>query len=312
MPCWTVVKPCYRMRKTLVLLLAILGGGMAVAQEFNCKVSVLAPQAQSTPKRVFESMETSISQMMNTRRWTALNFSPQERIDCNMLLTINEQSGTTTYKGTLQVIYSRPVYGSDYMSPVVDILDNNVQFTFLENTQIEFAPERFTNNLSSVIAFYAYYILGVDADTYSPNGGSDFYAQAQTVVTNAQNASESGWKAFEDQKNRYWLIDNQQQAAFRPLRDFLYEYHRDGFDAMGTDVAGGRKACAAAIEKLKAVHQAKPSSYNLQVVFNAKYNELVQLFKSSDPQERAKVYNTLQIIDPGHINQYLEMMRGGR
>jgi hypothetical protein len=229
-----------------------------------------------------------------------------------MLLTITEQSSADRFKGTLQVIYSRPVYGTDYNSPVVDILDNYVQFSFLENTQIEFSPERFTNNLSSVIAFYAYFILGVDADTYSSNGGTDMYAQAQTVVTNAQNASEPGWKAFEDQKNRYWLIDNQLQAAFRPLREFLYEYHRNGFDAMSTDVAGGRKACAAAVEVLKAVHQAKPSSYNLQVVFNAKYNELVELFKGGDPQERAKVYNTLQIIDPGHINQYMAMMRGNR
>jgi hypothetical protein len=140
-------------------------------------------------------------------------------------------------------------------------------------------------------------------------GGSDFYSQAQTVVSNAQNASEPGWKAFEDQKNRYWLVDNQLQGAFRPLRQFLYDYHRNGFDVMYTDLAKGRKACAAAIETLKAVHQAKPSSYNLQVLFNAKYNELVELFRGADPQERAKVYNTLQIIDPGHINQYMEMMK---
>lgn len=300
------------MRNKLAVLLLLGSFSMAQAQEFNCKVSVIAPKIQSTPKRVFESMGTSITELMNTRRWTNLNFSPKERIDCNMLLTITEQSSADRFSGTLQVIYSRPVYGSDYLSPVVDILDNNIQFTFLENTQIEFSPERFTNNLSSVVAFYAYFILGVDADTYSPMGGSDFYSQAQTVVSNAQNASESGWKAFEDQKNRYWLIDNQLQGAFRPLRQFLYDYHRDGFDVMYTDLAKGRKACAAAIETLKSVHQAKPSSYNLQVLFNAKYNELVELFRGSDPQERAKVYNTLQIIDPGHINQYMEMMKPAR
>lgn len=297
------------MRNRFLALPLMLTCTAALAQEFNCKVSVIAPKIQSTPKRVWQSMETSIMELMNTRRWTALNFSPAERIDCNMLLTINEQASADRFSGTLQVIYSRPVYGSDYMSPVVDILDNNVQFTYLENTQIEFSPERFTNNLSSVIAFYAYYILGVDADTFSPMGGSDFYKQAQTVVTNAQNASEAGWKAFEDQKNRYWLIDNQQQAVFRPLRQFLYDYHRMGFDEMATDVVEGRRACAAAIESLKSVHQAKPSSYNLQVLFNAKYNELVELFRGSDPQEKAKTYNTLQIIDPGHISQYAEMMK---
>lgn len=294
----------------LPLLLAL---GTAQAQEFNCKVSVLAPKIQSTPKRVWQSMETSIAELMNTRRWTALNFSPSERIDCNMLLTINEQASADRFQGTLQVIYSRPVYGTDYMSPVVDILDNNVQFTYLENTLIEFSPERFSSNLSSIIAFYAYYILGMDADTFSPMGGGDFYKQAQNVVNNAQNATESGWKAFEDQKNRYWLIDNQQQAAFRPMRQFLYDYHRSGFDEMAANVTEGRKACATAVDLLKSVHQAKPSSYNLQVLFNAKYNELVELFRNSDPQERAKVYNTLQIIDPGHISQYSEMMKpGGR
>ncbi len=300
------------MRRTIAALLLIWTVGPLAAQEFNCKVSVIAPKIQSTPKRVFQSMETSIAELMNTRRWTALNFSPGERIDCNMLLTINEQSSADRFQGTLQVIYSRPVYGSDYFSPVVDILDNNVQFTFLENTLIEFSPERFSSNLSSIVAFYAYYILGVDADTFSPLGGTDFYAQAQNVVNNAQNASESGWKAFEDQKNRYWLIDNQQQAVFRPMRQFLYDYHRNGFDEMAQDVAGGRRACAAAVETLKQVHQAKPSSYNLQVLFNAKYNELVELFRAADVQERAKVYNTLQIIDPGHISQYSEMMKAQR
>lgn len=301
------------MRSRILLpLLLLFPFAQVQAQEFNCKVSVIAPKIQSTPDRVWKSMETSITELMNTRRWTNLNFNPGERIDCNMLLTINEQSSADRFSGSLQVIYSRPVYGSDYLSPVIDIVDNNVQFTFLENTLIEFSPERFTSNLSSVIAFYAYYILGVDGDTFSPMGGSDFYRMAQTVVSNAQNASESGWKAFEDQKNRYWLVDNQQQGAFRPLRQFLYDYHRNGFDEMVTDVAKGRKACAAAIESLKSVHQAKPSSYNLQVLFNAKYNELVELFKGSDPQERAKVYNTLQIIDPGHINQYMGMMKGGR
>lgn len=300
------------MRSKLLLVLPLLALSPARAQEFNCKVSVIAPKIQSTPKRVFESMETSIAQLMNTRRWTALNFSPSERIDCNMLLTINEQAAADRFSGTLQVIYSRPVYGTDYLSPVMDILDNNVQITFLENTQIEFSPERFSSNLSSIVAYYAYFILGVDADTFSPMGGTDYYAQAQNVVNNAQNASESGWKAFEDQKNRYWLLDNQQQAVFRPLRQFLYDYHRNGFDVMYQDVATGRKACAAAIETLKSVHQAKPSSYNLQVMFNAKYNELVSLFKGADPQERAKVYNTLQIIDPGHINQYMEMMKGSQ
>jgi hypothetical protein len=297
------------MRRILLPLAAFFLAASLEAQEFNAKVSVIAPTIQSTPKRVWESLENAMTQLMNTRRWTSFNYSPSERIDCNFLLTVNEQSGDQ-FKGTLQVIYSRPTYGTDYLSPVIDILDNNVQFQFVENTQIDFNADRFTNNLSSIVAFYANFILGVDGDTYAPMGGSNFYALAQQVVTNAQNATEAGWKAFEDQKNRYWLIENQQQAAFRPLREFLYSYHRDGFDKMSTGLAPARKAVADAIEKLKAVHQVKPSSINLQVVFNAKFDELVNLFKPDDPEEKNKVYNTLQIIDPGHITQYQKIVQG--
>ena len=280
------------------------------AQEFNCSVSVIAPQIQSTPKRIWQSMETAIRELMNTRRWTNRNFTQQERIEVNMLLTINEQEGLDRFKGTLQIIYARPVYGTDYNSPVIDLLDNDVAFNFLENTQIDFSPDRFTNNLASIMGFYAYFILGVDADTFSPMGGSEYYNVAQVVVNNAQNAAEPGWKAFEGTKNRYWLLDNQQQAVFRPFRQCLYDYHREGFDRMSTEMDEARKAVAASIESLRTVHQAKPASYNLQVFFNAKGNELVELFKPVPAQEKTKLFTTLQIVDPGNISRYQNMMKG--
>jgi hypothetical protein len=280
------------------------------AQEFNCQVSVIAPQVATAQPRVFQSMEVAIKEFFQNRRFTNLNYAPSERIDINILLTISSQPAPDRFEGTLQVIYVRPIYGTDYNSPVLDLVDNNVQFNFLENTQIEFAPERFLNNLSSLLGFYAYFVLGLDADSYSPLGGTDFYNLAQQVVNNAQSTSEPGWKAFEDQRNRYWLLDNQVQAVFRPFRDLLYNYHREGFDIMTEDAAAARRVIAAQLDKLKTVHQAKPASLNLQVFFNAKYNELVELFKQGDPQEKAKVFNTLQILDPGHISQYQGIMRG--
>ncbi|MCB0778524.1 MAG: DUF4835 family protein, partial [Flavobacteriales bacterium] len=130
-----------------------------------------------------------------------------ERIDINLLLTVNDFNGTDYFRGTLQVIYARPIFNTDYNSPVIDLVDNFVEFRFLENTQIEFTPDRFQNNLSSLLGFYAYFVLGLDSDSFSPLGGSEFYNLAQQVVNNAQNAQESGWKAFEEQRNRYWLID---------------------------------------------------------------------------------------------------------
>ena len=138
----------------------------------------------------------------------------RDRIDINLLLTINSQPASDRFEGSLQVIYARPIYGTDYNSPIIDLVDQNVQFNFLENTQVEFTPDRFLNNLSSILGYYAYFILGVDADTFSPMGGAQFYTLAQQVVNLAQSTNESGWKAFEDQRNRYWLLDNQVQAVF--------------------------------------------------------------------------------------------------
>ena len=297
------------MRKLACLLLLLLPPAIR-AQEFNCQASVIAPQVAQAQPRVFQSLEVAIKEFFQNRRFTNANFAPAERIEINLLLTITQQPAPDRFEGTLQVIYSRPVYGTDYNSPVLDLVDNQVVFNFLENTQIEFTPERFMNNLSSILGFYAYFVLGLDGDTFSPLGGTEYYNLAQQVVNNAQNAAEPGWRSSEDQTNRYWLLDNQVQAVFRPFRDLLYSYHREGMDSMSEDVAAARRNIAAAIEKLRTVHQAKPSSYNLQVFFNAKYNELVELFKMGEAQEKSKIFNTLQIIDPGHINQYQNIMRG--
>ena len=280
------------------------------SQEFNCKATVIAPTVANQDPRIYKSLENAIMQLMNTRRWTNYNYAPAERIDCNFLITVNSQPSIDRFEATMQVNYSRPVYGTDYLSPVFNIVDNDITFQFLEGTQIEFTTERYLTNLSSLLGFYAYFMLGVDADSYKLMGGTEFYETAQQVVSNAQGASDAGWKAFEGQTNRYWLIDNQLQAVFRPLRELLYNYHRNGFDEMSKDPANARKAIAASIEKLRTTHQAKPSSYNLQVFFNAKYQELVDLFKPADPAEKSKILSTLSLIDPGHIQKYQKMVSG--
>lgn len=298
------------MRRINLLLAACLLAASSAAQEFNCQVSVIAPQIAQAQTRVFQSMELAIKEFFNTRRFTNQNYAAAERVDINLLLTISNQPAPDRFEGTLQVIYARPVYGTDYNSPILDLVDEQVKFNFLENTQIEFSADRYINNLSSLLGFYAYFVLGLDGDSFSPLGGADYYTLAQQVVNNAQNSGEDGWRAFEGQRNRYWLLDNQLQAVFRPLRELLYDYHRMGMDVMTEDAANSRKKIADSIEKLKTVHQAKPASYNLQVIFNAKYQELVNIFKPADPAEKTKLFNTLQIIDPGHISQYQNMMRG--
>ncbi len=297
-------------RKALLLLL-LLGTSLGVkAQEFNVQVSVIAPRISNAEPRVLKSLETAIREFYQSRRFTNYNYAPGERIELNILLTVNEMPTMDRYECNLQVIYARPVFGSDYNTPLLDLVDTQVGFNFLENTLIEFAPERYINNLSSVLGFYAFFVLGMDGDSFSSLGGTEFYNLAQQVASNSQSSNEAGWKPGESDRNRYWLVDNQMQAAFRPFRDMLYTYHRTGLDAMTEDAAAARKTIAASIEKLKTVHQAKPASYNLQVFFNAKYNELVEIYKPAEPAEKSKLFNTLQILDPGHISQYQLMMRG--
>lgn len=301
---FTLRRPLLRLLMPLLLPLG------TYAQEFNCQVNVIAPQVANARPELWKAMETSIRELMNNRRWTNFNYAAAERIDLNLVVTIQSQPATDRFTGTLQVIYARTVFNTDYDSPVLDLVDNQLEFQYLEGAALEFSNDRFISNLSSVLGFYAYFVLGMDGDSFKPLGGTEFYNEAQQVAANAQNAAEPGWKAFESNKNRYWLIDNQLQAVFRPLRECLYEYHRNGMDMMSSDAATAQQAIAAAIEKLKPVHQAKPASYNLQVFFNAKSDELLQVFKPVAPAEKTRIYNTLQIIDPGNISKYQQMMKG--
>jgi hypothetical protein len=261
-------------------------------------------------------METAITEFMNTRRFTNLNFTHlRSASTCNLLLTITEQPAPDRFKGTLQVIYAPPGLRLGLQQPGVRPAGQHTSSSVPGEHADRVHPERFTNNLAVRARLLRLLHPWCGRDTYQSNGGTDFYTHRAAVVNNAQNASEPGWKAFEDQKNRYWLIDNQLQAVFRPLRELLYELppdrHLDSHEH--EDVVAARKACAAAIEKLKTVHQAKPASYNLQVFFNAKVQrDSWNSSKPADPAEKAKLFNTLQIIDPGHISKYQAMMRGNR
>ena len=182
---WLLHRPLKRFAQAW--LLPLLLASALKAQEFNCQVSVIAPQVATAQPRVFQSLEVAIKEFYQNRRFTNHNYAPTERIDINILLTISNQPAPDRFEGSLQVIYARPVFGSDYNSPILDLVDDQVQFNFLENTQIEFSPDRFINNLSSLLGYYAYFVLGLDGDTYAPLGGSEFYTQAQQVLNNAQN-----------------------------------------------------------------------------------------------------------------------------
>jgi Domain of unknown function (DUF4835) len=277
----------------------------ATAQELNCQVSVITPSIQGTQTRIFETMQTSIREFMNNRRWTKDNFSIEERIECSILVTINEGSATSTnFGGTIQIQSSRAVFNSNFSSPLLNILDNNFSFSYIENAALDYTPEQFRSNLTAVLAYYAYMIIGYDYDSFSPEGGTSYFQLAQGIVGQAQNASEAGWKSFEGDKNRYWLVENILQPQFKPLRASIYQYHRGGMDIMYDKASQARKVIAASLEGLKTVHQAKPLSYNMQSFFLAKNEEIVNIFKPAPPEEKTKVFGVVSKIDVANISKY--------
>jgi len=282
----------------------ILVGFIAQSQELNCKVSVVTPQIQASDKSIFKTLETAIYEFMNNQVWTNDQFKIEERIECTILINIQEWPSIDQMKGTIQVQYSRPVHNAGYNSPILNLTDKDFDIRYIENAPIQFQPDQFRDNLSSILAYYAYLIIGFDYDTFSPEGGTPFLVQAQRIVTNAQNAGESGWKAFDGNQNRYWIIENHLHQSFKPIRSLLYEYHRNGFDLMSKDVVAGRANILDSMEGLRKVHQLKPGSYNMQLFFMAKSDEIVSLFSEALPDEKGKIVPLLKTLDPANISKY--------
>lgn len=295
------------MRKYLILFFFV-SVITSVAQELNCKVQVLSQQVQGTDKRVFTTLQTAIFEFMNNKKWTTDAFKLDERIDCSILINVTERPSTDVFIATIQVQSRRPVFKSSYNSVLLNYNDNDFQFTYLENQPLEFNENQFTSNLTSVLGFYAYMIIGMDYDTFSPSGGTNYLQKAQNVVNNAQSASEPGWRAFESNKNRYWLITNMLDAPFVNIRSCMYNYHRKGLDEMVTNKEGGRANILEALESLRKVHQARPLSFAMQVFFNAKSDEIINIFSGAFADEKSKVMTLLNDIDPTNSNKYQKIM----
>ncbi|MBC7653571.1 MAG: DUF4835 family protein [Oligoflexus sp.] len=279
----------------------------AEAQDLNARVQILSPQIQNTNNKPIEALQQAMSEFLNNRKWSVNELKSQERIDCNIVFNLKEWDGSSNYKGEAQIISSRPVYGTSYNTTLLSVTDKNFEFTYTEGQPLDFSDQNFQNNLSSILAFYAYIIVGLDADSFSKLGGTDYFTKAQTVLNNAQNAPFGGWKAFENLRNRYWIAENLQNKTFIPLREVLYTYHRQGLDLMNDDINKGRKNIANSIEKLTELDKQKQGSILNNIFFSAKADEIIDIFKKSDPLERTKVYNTMVEVDPANSSKYEDL-----
>lgn len=278
------------------------------SQELNCNVQVVSQQIQGTNKQVFQTMQTAIYEFMNTRVWTNNVFKTDERIECNILINITDQPAADQFTGTMQIQSRRPVFGSSYNTVMLNYMDNNVQFNYVEFQPLDFNENTFTSSLPSILAFYAYYIIGMDYDSFSLYGGTEFFEKAEKIVDNAQNSSDKGWKAFDGKsnKNRYWLIKNMMDKNYEPVREFTYRYHRLGLDVMQAKPNEGRAEIAEDLKLLQKVYRQKPDFYLylLQVIFDSKSDELVNLFSQSFPDEISRVTTILSEVDPADQRKY--------
>jgi len=280
-------------------------GNCAIAQELNCQVSVVSTQVQGTDnKRIFDNLQKQVFEFINNTKWTKDNFSVSERIDCSILINIVEKLSTDQFKATIQVQCRRPIFKSSYNSPLLNYSDQNFVFKYIEFQAFEFNTNTYTSELTQVLAYYVYVFLAYDYDSFSSLGGSEYWQKAQQVVTNAQTSQETGWKAFETNKNRYWLVENFLNPAFTPIRETIYAFHRKGLDIMIDKPDEGRAAILESFNGLKEVHRIRPSSYNMQLFFNAKADEVINIFSQGTGAEKQQVVETLNLIDPANTTKY--------
>lgn len=258
-----------------------------------------------------QDMQNTIIQFINNNRWTSQTFKPQEKIKMNILFTMTEapNNGVGRFKGTFQLVVNRPVFNSSYETVVMSFIDKEVEFEYIIGQQMVFNENSFTNNLTSLLAFYAYAALGVDFDSFGANGGSPFYERLLNVVNTSQQSSSPGWQALSGGNNtRYWFSENLNSQQFQTFREGLYIYHRLGLDIMSAEPEKGRASILEALKKIKKVNEVRPNSVLLRSFFNSKAKELVAIFSESKLEEKQAVYDILKEIDPTRLDTYQKMM----
>ena len=291
-----------------ILLISFFGR----SQELNCQVSILTDvnkEITTVDQEIIKQLEQTIFDFMNTTKWTKDNFAVEERINCNLQLQISDIPSTGTFTGFLQVQSSRPAFNSSYNTTLFNFQDEDIAFSFSRNAVLLYAPNQFRDNLTSILAFYAYYIIGLDYDSFSKNGGTKYFNKAQEIVTLAQGSGGAGWKSNETGKrNRYWLIDNSLHELFSPLRECFYEYHRKGVDKLYDNKVEARKAIYDAMNKLVKVVATRPNSLNLKNFVQAKTNELKNLYEDAEQKDKQSIVNLLKRLDPGNSSIYQEIL----
>ncbi len=290
------------MRNILIFLsLTFFSGGFA--QELNCNIVVNAQQTGNENVQVFKTLERQLNEFVNNTSWTNKSFRPQERISCSMVITIQNYN-SDLFQGTLQIQSSRPVFDSSYSTPIYSFNDRDFTFQYLEFQNLVFNPTQFESNLVSVITFHIYMILGLDADSFQLNGGDEYFKQAQTILNYSQQENYRGWKLEDGNQTRFILIDNILSPTFAEFRSTMYNYHLKGLDEMSNNTKKGKDAISETIQALNAMNLRRPNSFLMRVFFDAKAQEIEDIFSDGPSVDIADLVSILTKIAPTHASKW--------
>ena len=295
------------MRKIILFLALVLAVGVS-AQELKCTVTINSDQIEGSNKQVYTTLKTAIEEYMNQNRWTNMTYAEHEKIECSLLLVV-KSAEDNTYLCEMTLQSRRPVYGTTYTTPILNLKDRAFNFTYQEFDRIEFQQNQFTTNLTAMLAYYCYLIIGHDQDSFQRLGGTPFFRQCEDIVNACQSASmtgteQKGWQAFDSNRNRYALINNLLDESFKNYRNFYYEYHRLGLDEMSGNVTNGRARIAEGLPVLKEAYRSRPATYIINTFLDAKCDELVDIFSKGTDKEKKAVYEILNDIDPTRQTTY--------
>ena len=286
------------------ILIFFISSFSCLSQELICNVMVNSNQIQTSDRQIFNSLQKSLYEFINNTKWTDAKIENEERIECSIMININKMISNDVFEATLQIQSKRPIFGTSYQSTILNYQDQNFKFNYQEYEPLEFTINTHLSSLTSTIAFYVNIILALDFSTFSEDGGMEYIGKAQKIVNNAQNAPEKGWKAFESDRNRYWLAYDLADPRYAAFQSCIYAYHRLGLDKLAEEPDDARFEITEAIESLKDIYRENPSSFLLKLFFDAKSDEIVKIYSEAFPNEKARIVKTLVEIDPTNSSKY--------
>lgn len=306
-----------KMNKLTIFLLLCFFTFHIQAQELRARVSVISNRVGSNvDKKAFQTLQTSLNDFVNTRKWSTDNFKTSEKIDCSFLLNLESTGDANVYKASLTIQSGRPVFNSSYVSPMVNYQDNDVLFKYAEFQQLEFSDNRVTgtdplvSNLTAIFAYWINMILGFDYDSFSPRGGNVYFQKAQNIINNApEGRSISGWKAFDGTRSRYWLTENLLNSRYNIIHDALYNYYRMGMDKLYDEEANARSQILNVLSLLNTFNVENPNTMILQFFFQGKTEELIKIFSKASPPDKSKALDLLQRLDVSSASKYQDQLK---